>query len=82
MLEDRNIIREKHGIANARRVSCASVEHSEVQAVIVTDGDGEVLLSMATSSFPAGLTPEQALMLADQLTRASGRVQNNLLQQS
>ncbi len=73
-METRTIIREKHGIANARKVSCASVENSDVQAVVVTDGHGEVLLSLATSNFPAALTPDQAIMLADQLRASAARI--------
>lgn len=74
-MEDRTRVREKHGIANARKVSLVSVEGSDIQAVIVTDGFGEVLLSLATSSYPAALTVEQADLLAKQITESARRVE-------
>lgn len=75
-LEDRNNIREVQGIDNARKVASASVEQSDTQRVTVTDGFGEVFLSMNTSSYPAGLTPDQARMLAKQLKSAADRVES------
>lgn len=74
-MEDRTIIREKHGIANTRKVSMAKIENSDTQAVVVTDGGGEVILSMDSSSFPSALTPEQARLLADQLKASADRVE-------
>lgn len=73
-MESRARIRERHGVANARRCSAASVENSEIQTVEVTDGFGEVLLSLGSSSFPAGLTPDQARMIAMRLNEAAARV--------
>ena len=74
-LEDRSNIREVQGIANARKVASASVEQSDTQRVMVTDGFGEVYLSLNTSSYPAGLTPDQARLLAKQLKAAADRVE-------
>lgn len=71
-MENRSIIREIHGIDNARRVASATIMESDVQEVTVTDGRSEVWLALSTSSFPAGLTPEQADTIANQL-RASAR---------
>ena len=73
-MEDRNVIRQRNGIANARRCSMASVKDSDVQTVTVEDGHGEVLLCMATSSYPAGLSPVQAIFLAQQLQGAAERI--------
>lgn len=75
-LEDRSYIRQNSGIANARKVSVVSVKDSDTQSVNVTDGFGEVLLSLSTSSFPAALTPDQATMLASQLRASAERVYN------
>ncbi len=75
-LEDRANIREVQGIDNARKVACATVEKSDTQRVTVTDGFGEVLLRLDTSSYPAGLTPDQARMLAKQLKTAADRVES------
>ena len=75
-MENRDNIREIQGIANARKVASATVEQSDIQAVRVTDGAGEVWLSLATSSYPAGLTPDQARMLAQQLKIAADRVES------
>jgi len=81
-LEDRSIIRQRHGIANARKVASASVEQSDTQAIMVTDGFGEVLLGLATSSFPAAMTPDQARLLAKQIKDAADRVESNPAAQS
>ena len=67
-------IRERHGIENARKV--VGVESSLEQTVTVIDDDGQVLLALS-SVWPAGLTPEQAEMLADQLKRAAVRVRGS-----
>lgn len=73
-MEARNPIREAHGIANARRVAAVSVEQSDIQGVTVTDGrNGEVQLGLSSSSFPAGLTPSQARMIAKMLTDSAER---------
>ena len=74
-MEDRTYIRERHGIANARKVSVARVEDSDTQMVHVTDGFGEVLLSLGTSPFPAGMTPSQARVIARDLVASANRVE-------
>lgn len=75
-MENQSIIRERHGIANARKVPMARIEGSYIQHVLVTDGHGEVLLSLGSSNYPAGLTPEQARMIAAQLNSAAERIEN------
>lgn len=69
-------IQEIHGIENAKRI--AAVE-SETQRVTVTDRFDDVALALGTSSFPAGLTPLQARMLAAQLIAAAKRVEAAVL---
>lgn len=69
-----SIIREQHGIANARKVASARAADSDLQCVTVTDGRGEVLLMIGEALYPAGLTPTQACMLADQLVASAQRV--------
>ena len=71
-MEDRTTVYEMHGIANARKV--AAIKGSDVQTVYVTDHPGEVLLSLGYGQFPAGLTPAQAEMVAQQLSAAAVRV--------
>lgn len=67
------MIREAHGIANARRVDSATVEPKGEQEVSVIDGaDGSVILEK-TSTSPAGLTPEQARLLARMLNASAAR---------
>lgn len=76
-MEERAIIRHSHGIANARKVSMASVATSDIQEVTVKDGFGEVIMSLGTASYPAGLTPDQARMFAKQLKECADRVESN-----
>lgn len=52
------MIRQKHGIAGARKINM--VQSDAIQDVTIIDGCGEVKLSLTSSSYPAGLTPEQA----------------------
>jgi DNA-binding IclR family transcriptional regulator len=66
------MIREQHGIARARRLS--AIENSETQAVLITDSNGEIILSLSACAYPAGLTPAQADFVADQLIAAARRV--------
>jgi hypothetical protein len=74
-MEDRTTIREKHGIANARKVSVAAIADSDIQAVTVTDGtNDEVLLALSSSSFPAAMTPEQAKVIAKMLVDSANRI--------
>lgn len=73
-MEDRNNIRFRAGIQNARKLASAGVEDSETQTVTVYDGFGEVCLAIQSSSFPAGLTPDQARLLAEQIIASANRV--------
>jgi hypothetical protein len=67
------MIRESHGIADARRVETASMEGKEIQGVTVIDAaDGSVILDKSSNS-PAGLTPEQARLLARMLNASAAR---------
>jgi hypothetical protein len=64
-------VRQRHGIGDARKVGSIA---SNFQYVHVTDGDGgEVILSMGTAEFQAGLTPDQACFIAQQLIAAAAR---------
>jgi hypothetical protein len=69
------MIRESHGIADARRVETAVMEGKELQGITVIDGaDGLVILDK-TSNSPAGLTPEQARLLARMLNASAARAE-------
>jgi hypothetical protein len=69
------MIRESHGIADARRVETATMEGKEVQGVMIFDAaDGSIILDK-TSNSPAGLTPEQARFLAKQLNASAARAE-------
>jgi hypothetical protein len=61
------------GIADAMRIS--AVASDDRQSVTVTDGEDCVKLSLGTSSFPAGLTPEQARQIARDLRASADRVE-------
>lgn len=65
-------MKECHGVQDARKLE-TTLGH--VQRVLVRDGDGEVELSLSTSNYPAGLTPEAARFLAVQLVNAANRVE-------
>jgi hypothetical protein len=67
-------MKHKHGINDARKIALVS---GDTQSVLVTDGDGEVLLSLGACSYPAGLTPEQARFIALQLQAAAKRIETN-----
>ena len=58
---------EMAGIIDAKRLSVAG--YTGRQEVTVAHDNGIVRLSMASSSYPAGLTPEQARFLARRLYR-------------
>lgn len=75
-MENRDNIRHVRGICNARKLSIASVANSDTQEITVTEGFGEVELRLATSSYPAGLTPSQARVLATQLIAAADAVES------
>jgi len=67
------MIRESHGIADARRVETALMEGKDIQGVTVIDAaDGSVILDKSSNS-PAGLTPEQARLLAKMLNASAAR---------
>lgn len=64
-------IREIHGVADCTKVSVGMSDHHEVT---VTDHGDLVWLSIGGMTYPAGLTPEQADMIARQLTASAKRV--------
>jgi 2-iminoacetate synthase ThiH len=64
-------ILEIHGIADADKVMMMTTER---QHVIVKDGDGKVFLDVQTSA-AAGMTPDQARMIAKHLELAADRVE-------
>lgn len=66
------MIRERHGIADATKVTGA--EAKNLQDVTVEDGDHRVLLILS-ANWPAGLTPEQARYIAQQLEASADRVE-------
>ena len=66
-------MREKHGIADAARIAAC---RGDLQSVLVTDGIEEIELSLGANSYPAGLTPDQAIFIAKQLIAAARRVKN------
>ena len=52
------------------------MEGKDIQGVTVTDGvDGWVILDKTSSGSPAGLTPEQARLLARMLTASAARAE-------
>lgn len=61
------------GIADATIV--LSHESQGRQRVLVSDGEGMVIMSTSSSN-PAGMTPEQAREIADALNEAADRVEN------
>ncbi len=69
------MIRESHGIADARRVETATMKGEDIQGVTIIDGmDGSIILDK-TSTSPAGLTPEQARLLAKMLNASAARAE-------
>ncbi|MGI3902681.1 MAG: hypothetical protein ACRYGP_20520 [Janthinobacterium lividum] len=58
---------------NARK--CDAARDGAMQHVTVIDGHREVKLELETSTYPAGLTPDQARMLARQLVASARRVE-------
>jgi hypothetical protein len=69
------MIRESHGIADARRVETATMKGEDIQGVTIIDGmDGNIILDK-TSTSPAGLTPEQARLLAKMLNASATRAE-------
>jgi len=75
--EDRTIIRERHGIANARKIKNPDPGEHDVQTVTVGDGAQHEVIMYVSSSDPTALTPEQAEMLAQQLIASATRVRAN-----
>jgi len=68
------MIRQRHGIANAARLS--EIESSETQSVLVTDYHCRVVLSLSACTYPAGLTPDQARFIAQELIDSAKRVED------
>lgn len=68
----KRIVKLRSGVTNARRI--AAIENELEQMVTVDDGDGEVLLKLSTSNFPAGMTPDQAEHVADCLRASALRI--------
>lgn len=64
---------EVHGVLRATKLSTGGYGGSQ-QVTVAQDGD-YVRLSMDTSSFPAGLTPDEARHLARALHRLARRVE-------
>lgn len=64
-------MKQLQGIADA---SIVITESTGKQRVIVTDGDGIVVLSMSSSN-PVGLTPEQARFIAASLGKSADRIE-------
>jgi uncharacterized protein (UPF0212 family) len=71
------MIRRINGIPDAVRISIAS---SDTQSVTVTDDKDFVKLSLGSSSFPAGLTPEQARQIAKDLISSANRVESGAIE--
>lgn len=65
------MIREVHGLAHAKKI-CAASGHT--QSVTISDDFDYVRLDMGASSYPAGLTPSQAKLLARFLIASANRV--------
>lgn len=60
-----------HGITNARRI--VGEKTRDTQRVTICDGDGEVVLEIS-STWPSGLTSDQARFVARLLCEAADRV--------
>lgn len=63
---------ERHGIAGAKKLATIC---TDIQSVLVTDGNKQVELHLTANSYPAGLTPEQARFIAKMLNESAGRVE-------
>ncbi len=66
------MIKERHGIVDARRMPYGPTER---QSVVVTDGDDLVIITLSTSQNAAGMTVEQARMIAQMLMNSADRVE-------
>lgn len=64
-------MKEIHGLAGVRKVALGT---GATQSVAVEDADEGVRLSLASSSFPAELTPQEARYVAAQLIASADRV--------
>lgn len=64
-------MRQCHGVLGARQV--VGKRSNDNQSVLIRDGDGEVEIEMS-SSWPAGLSSEQARWIARLLCEAADRV--------
>lgn len=68
-------LRESHGVPNAAKRYQPNTPTLDTQAVRVTDGHyDEVLLLIGTGEFPAGLSPDQAEMIATFLWDSAERI--------
>lgn len=67
-------VRLRHGVGCVRKIATLS---DDVQSVLVTDGyaEGEVIVHLTANSFPAGLSPDQARVIARYLIEAADRVE-------
>lgn len=65
-------MRQCHGVTDARKL--VGRKSDGEQRVLTVDGDGEVELEIS-SSFPTGLTPDQARWLAQLLCESADRVE-------
>lgn len=66
-------MREIHGVADAEKVQ--TVNEKGRYKVTVTDGAGIVVLNIADATYPAGLTPDRARYIANQLLASAVRVE-------
>jgi hypothetical protein len=66
-------IRQVTGLNNATRV--AAVNSEDESTVIVRDEIGMVTVNVKGSTYPAGMTPEQARFVAKCLNDAADRVE-------
>lgn len=65
-------MRECHGLEDVVQIAMSEGGKQRLQ---VRDGVGRVELSLSTSSYPAGMTPDQARFIAAQLLASAERVE-------
>jgi hypothetical protein len=65
-------MKEIHGVADA--TSVRMTETNGASEVTVTDGKGIVILDIASSTFPCGLSPDRARFVAACLIASADRV--------
>lgn len=64
---------ECHGITDARKIIGA--KNRDTQSIVVSDGDGEVILEVS-SSWPSGMNTTQARYVSQLLMESAQRVDN------